>query len=254
MSQANVCNQALQVIGSRTQIVSIDEGSPEANALLIQWDSVRDQLLRSARWGFADKNLTASLLKAAPGTPENPGPIPAVWDSTTSPPLGWLYEYAYPSDCLMVRIVFPQSYWGYSSPAYPFPYFSYATPPCVPVKFITAMDTIDGVQQRVILTNARQAILGYTVRIDDVSVWDTSFEEAMVHALAGSVAFQLTGNPKLSEMLFQKANAVIMQARANDGNEALTTQDAPATWIVARDTYTTYWPNVGFFAPYGSLF
>lgn len=255
-SQTQICNQALQLVGSRSQIESITEGSPEANALLVQWDNVRDQLLRAAHWGFAGKTLTASLLKAAPGTPENPTNAPAVWSSADPPP-NWLYEYSYPSDCLLLKTVTPQSNNYYASPVYPLPYFSYLPPMPGPVKFLKAMDTINGSQQSVILTNARQAIFAYTAQVDNPNVWDGMFQSAMAGALAGAVAFQLTGNPKLSELLYQKANAVIMQARAQDGNEGLTTQDAPGTWIAARDTYGYYFPgpfNVGYWGNYGPTF
>lgn len=106
LTDVDIANQALQMIGSRSQITSFTDGSKEAVNVNLVYNRVRDQVMTMAWWNFARRMELLSLLKASYGTPENTSNV-APWD-TTQPAPPWLYEYRYPNDCLLMRYVIPQ--------------------------------------------------------------------------------------------------------------------------------------------------
>src|SRR6266567_1523251 len=104
----NISQQALADIGTRSKITDLpipfgngNDPSQEAYFCGLFLADVRDHLLRAARWNFAKRTNQLPLLKAAPGTNENPFPAAArtSWNRAyPAPP--WLYAYGYPGDSL----------------------------------------------------------------------------------------------------------------------------------------------------------
>lgn len=255
-SAIDVCNNALANIGARSSIASLTENSPESRACALQYDTVRTQLLRAAPWNFARKFITMSLLKALPGTPENQtAAVDQLWH-TTYPPPPWFYSYAYPSDCLLARYVLPQLY----SMNTGIPIFSAGnyTPPVVPnrpSKFaVTTDQDTSGNQIKVICSNDSQAILCYTFNCDEVDLWDPTFYSAMQDALGAAICIPLTGKVDLAKFLYGQANDTIIQARAMDGNEGLTTNDYLPDWIRIRGANMQDVNASGYYASWGPLF
>ena len=110
----DIANRALSAVGARsgaagsvTALQSLNASSNEAFQVNLLLNPTRDDLLRAAHWNFARKTALLSLLKAAPGTPENSS-TPTAWSSAYPPP-PWLYSYGYPSDCLKMRSVATQA-------------------------------------------------------------------------------------------------------------------------------------------------
>lgn len=253
-SAVDVCNNALANIGARSSISSLTEDSPEARACNIQYMMVLGTLLRSAPWNFATKTITLSLLKALPGTPENSTtPTTTNW-SEAYPPPGWLYTYAYPSDCMLLRMVLPQNYGGVSgTPIFPSGSYYLPVSGSSPAKFKVVSDQDSaGNPIKVIASNQSQAIGVYTYLADNPDNWDPIFYNAMQDALAGSIVMPLTGKADLAGSLLNKANNTIMQARAMDGNEGITVYNNTPDWIRARGVYGGATP--GFQEPWGPLF
>lgn len=257
-SLLEIYNRALAEVGTRTTVASQTEPSAEARQCNIAYPGVRDQLLRAANWNFARKTATLALLKAAPGTPENPN-IPAnpVW-SNVYPPPPWLYEYAYPSDCIRMVKIIPQwqSNTGIVPPVFPQSTSTpiwWATPG---VKFAIQSDENDQNQPYTMcVTNAQQAIACYTREITQTEIYDPSFTEALVAALAGRLAISLTGNLQLAKMKYQIANDAIMEARRTDGDEGLTVDDRTPDWISGRGYIWNNWGLDGaYIAPFGAMF
>ena len=231
-----LCNQALAMIGTRSGISSLSESSAEADNCNRFIESVRKKLLRSAPWNFARKFDTLAMLKAAPGTPESSSTWATVWSSEFPPP-PWLYTYAKPADALMVRYILPQGDYGATGT----PIFSDGTLFTAgvylqrPVKFAVLSDRDDSDNLiSVIATNAPQAIACYTIDVEDPNVWDSSFEDAFVAGLAGSVAFPLTGKRSLMTDMYALADRAIVEARVADCNEGFTTADHVPDWIRTR--------------------
>lgn len=254
-SETLVANLALAKIGTRSTIASLAEDSNEARAINLIYDNTRDQVLGMAFWNFARKTANLAVLKIAPGAMGSTSPGGNVW-SPDWPPPGWLYEYAYPADCIQMRFVSPQ--FSNNVGVDGIPIFGNAVTTVAPystaaVRFEVATDNISGNQQNVILTNQYQAIGVYTLRVTNPDLWGAQFIEALAAAIAGRIAMQLTGDKQLVSAMFTYANSVILQARATDGNEGLTIQSSMPDWIIDRDIggYGNYGPWI---TPFNPLF
>lgn len=258
-SAVAICNRALVSIGTRSTIASLTEQSTEAKKCNLIYEATRDEVLSMAFWNFTRKVASGSLLKSAPGTPTNTSAPASVWNSTYPPP-PWLFEYAYPSDCLQVRMIQPQPTMGYTGSV---PILSsasglYSAPvlgqryPAIPFEAMIDTDT-DGNDINVIVTNEYQPLLVYTRRVIDPNVYSAQFVQALVAALAAKLAQTMTGDKGLANQKFQEANGWIIQARASDGNEGLTVIDNMPDYITVRDdgggAFLGY-----FIAPYGPLY
>lgn len=257
-SEIDICNRALDEAMSRSQITSFSDNAPEAAAANRFYVPVRNQAMRAARWRFMQKVATAGLLKAAPGTNENPDATDdGTWTSAYPPP-PWLYSYQYPSDAIAVWRVLPQPGAGFTG----VPLFGTAlgTPtmwslvdmPAVPWQVGNDQDE-DGNDMRVILTNSSQALLMYGRLVSNPDLWDPIFTEAVVQALASKFAISISGKMELAMQKLQFANAAIMTARAGDGNEALTVNDRAPDWLTVRSQAPAMVLG-SVWAPYGPLF
>lgn len=102
-SDVNIANMSLAMISARNQIAAFSDQTVEGININIFYNRIRDQVMTMAPWNFVRRTELLSLLKAAPGTPENPASA-APWN-TSMPAPPWLYEYRYPNDCLFMRYV-----------------------------------------------------------------------------------------------------------------------------------------------------
>lgn len=175
-SPEDVLNLSLRRIGYKLRLGSIWEGSEASRACLDLYSQTRDEALRESDWGFAERTAALTLLKTAP----YPGYIPPrVWAPATDPPPPWVYEYAYPGDCLKVRSI-------------------KSTPIIMPVffpqprVFDIANDNAYTPPQKVILCNVVGALCVYTGRITDPRTWEASFTEGLAASLARRLAAVLT--------------------------------------------------------------
>ena len=242
-TDTDISNRALGMIGARSTIASLSgENSPEARACRLYYDTTRDAMLRSAHWNFTRKVAYLSLLKSAPGTPENTTTAASPTWNPAWPPPPWLYSYAYPSDCLLMRYISPQIFTTGQGPGGPVPVFSVpslgAVPPFVqirPQRFQVGLD-VDGQgnQARVVLSNQDQAIGIYTAQVLVPDLWDPSFQDAMAAALAVRLAIPLSGDKKMMQLAAQVAMQTVLAARVSDGNEGLTSQDSIPDWLRVR--------------------
>jgi hypothetical protein len=175
-SPEDVINDALARIGSRVRIDQIYQGTPASDLALDVYGQTRDELLRQGDWGFAERNIAATLLKSAPPG----GYIPGVtdWNGTTYPPIEALFEYAYPTDCLKVRSVKPT------------PLFVPNFDP-QPHSFRIANDNYYTTPRKVILCNVPNALVTYTGQVVDPTTWESDFTEALVAALGKRLAASL---------------------------------------------------------------
>lgn len=171
-SPEDCINNALTRIGYKRRIGSIWEGTEAARRSLDIYSQTRDELLRTMDWGFARRDLEMTKLKQAPA---NYVP-PTAWNPLTNPPPPWLYEYAYPSDCLRVRAVKPV------------PIF---VPDFDPQPYVFAIDNDDSgeIPQKVILCNvAPPAVLTYSGQVTDPQDWEADFVEILCAALGRRLA------------------------------------------------------------------
>lgn len=228
-SPVDVVNLALSEIGTQGTVSSINpsDGSAEGNAASLLYEPKIKALMRSANWGFCRKQLTLTLLRAA------------VIDGAVSsdpPPQPWLFEYAYPSDCLRAQYVVPiVQNDGISPPLTTGTVLANPWQSSGAVKFqISSAEDADGNIIKVILTNQENAVLVYTRYIENPDLWDPSFLSAATATLGAFFVPALSMNRDLMQLQIKVAADIITQARVSDGDEGLTMQDHTPDWIRIR--------------------
>lgn len=251
-TRTEIANRALAAIAAKATIANLDlENSTEAKQARLLYDTTRDAMLRGAHWNFATRTLPLSLLKSAPGTPENP--TGGAWNPDTMPAPPWLYEYAYPSDCLLMRCVMPppSNYQDITPPLFSTPLSGpIPNPPSRPAPFKVASSTDTNSNPiNVVLCSVQAAISTYTMRVTVEDLWDASFQEAMAFALGSRLAMTLTGNVEVARTAAQQAMGALLNARARDGNEGTTTLDHVPDWLLARGYAPAYGSN-NYLAPW----
>lgn len=234
--QLSIANRSLLAVGSRLYISSLNpsDGSAEANAVSTLWTPTFEALARTARWNCLTRQVTLSLLTAAQGTPENPN-----GDTfTLVPPTPWLYQYAYPSDCLDMRYIVPSLPMNEAGTV-PATTINNAAGTWIPsggqIPFVvsTALDS-NGNNIVVILTNQDQAQAVYTTNQSNPAGWDSLFQAAMVASLGAFLVPALSLSLPLMDRCVRMAEVAIAQARTADGNEGVTVMDHLPDWMRAR--------------------
>jgi hypothetical protein len=189
-SPADIVNLALSRAGRTERVGNLYDGSEFAKRALDTYGQTRDALLRNADWGFPRRDTALTLLKSAPAGGYVPGI--STWNPALNPPRPYSYEYAYPTDCMLLRAIRPPSIWQ--------PEF---TP--LPQVFEIANDAVPvnnqgGAPGRVILCYLGDAVATYCGQVTDMTQWDIGFVEAMANEMAralsmGKVAPQQQANP-----------------------------------------------------------
>lgn len=195
-SVEDLCNAALRRVKYPTPIGSIWEGSRASRIALDYYSQTRDNLLNDRDWDFARQSVSlGAAVKTAPAG----GYGATTWDPALYPPLPWQYEYAYPSNCILVRAVRP-------------------TPVTLPERnvlpniFVVGNDTSSGL--KVVLTNLASAMAIISAKITDPSKWqDAGFEEALIDALA--VVFEKQFSTEQNPIQLAERDAQQMVASAD---------------------------------------
>lgn len=240
----DICNRALDACGVDVSIGDIEEGTRPADACLRAYMECLTALLRTANWDFARK--TADLVLIADATGQTAGVGTVV-------PIPWVYEYAYPVDCMKARFV-PQNGPLQGSVPLMAGLTQIAGQRLRPAPFVVATDynyppdlganywEVQGnspAGRTVILTNVAGAQCVYTSLQIYPSVWDSLFTSAMVAYLASEVALPLAKDKRMGLQMRNQNIAIckakVMEARLADGNEGATSVNREASWIAARN-------------------
>lgn len=195
-SPADVVNNALTRIGYKLRVGSLFDGSEAASNALDIYAQTRDEILRQNDWGFAERNVSLTLLKSAPAGGYVP---PTVW-TTAYPALPWLYSYQYPDDCLKVRALKPS------------PIFLQSYDP-QPYVFNLANDNSYTPPKKVVLCNVVDAILVYTGQVTDPTTWEADFGEGFCAALGRRLAAGLGLADMLKIAIPDEANTMAVAER-----------------------------------------
>lgn len=233
-SEIDIANRALSEIGTRSSISTFDDGSVEGYQAGLWYDDIRKRLLRAAPWGFARRQFTLAQV--------------GNFTNLTSP-YPFLFSYLYPADAIKFRYVLPPPIpppaatntpvvgipipWPFAGPSRSCRYLIMnqavppvgVVPPGVPTQW-----------EKILVTNVFGAVGVYTGDVQDVALFDSLFEGALVSALAAKLVIPLSGNIGMKKDFEALADAAITQARVADGNESITTADPVTDWVVARGT------------------
>lgn len=153
ISKIDICNRALAEV-SAEPIGDLNEDSQEARSCKIFFDSCRDLLLEEAHWPFATRLVKLSRL--------------------SKDVEGWNAAYAYPSDCSTLQYIIPQEMVQCDVADFRdanIPYRLYG-------------DTDD----TLIVADIEDAYAVYTAKVDNVTLYPSSFVEALVLFLASKLA------------------------------------------------------------------
>jgi hypothetical protein len=265
---SDVASQVIDAIGLNFVLGDISDGDRESQVLLRAYLQCLQQLLRSANWAFARRSTPLVMLADATGQTPNVGTV--VLD-------GYLYEYAYPTDCMKLRYI-PWQYQNQSVPIPPGntqlpnqPLYSNMGVPALnnrirPARWVLSQDSnyapppgqltwetqgMSPTGRTVILTNVNCAHAVYTGLILYPSQWDSLFREALVAYMASQVALALTTDKKLGLAIrneqIQIAKMKIEQARLVDGDEGVYSSDINVDWMQKRRAgYGGYYDGYGY--------
>ncbi len=192
--QLDIINLALSRVNAR-RIPSTSERSKEARAAALAWDTALDATLRAHPWGFASRR---SKLAALPETPPGHG-----------------FAYLEPAGCVAVRKVLPTCTPGRDEPS--------------------ALFTLgnDG-DRTVILTDVPDAWAEYTARIDNCTLFDPQFADALVWRLAGEFAAALKSDYEAMASMLRMAETMAKQATVADAEEHVFKDDPISSFERAR--------------------
>ena len=191
-----ILNAALVRCAYPTMIGNLYEGSRASRIGLNIYAQTRDALLSEFDWSFARQTVSLGApLKTAPA----PGYGGTGWDPATNPPMPWLYEYAYPDNCINIRAVMP-------------------TPVFLPVQMprvnicAQGFDTLLG--QKVVLTNLANAIAIITAQTTNPEEWqDNDFVEALIDRLV--VAYAKALGVDAARLQLDERDAAASEAQAS---------------------------------------
>lgn len=174
-----ICNLALAQLG-QASILSLEQDDERARRLNLFYEPVRDELLRTHHWAFANACEPLALLEVKQETQEG-------------------FCYKYPAEALFIRRVF-------EDPRNPRP---------LPFTERFRRD----LHARVLYVPTQSAYAEFTRRIADENLFDPSFVKTFSLALACDLAIALTGDSHLAQQLMQKYTASLDEARRSNMTE-----------------------------------
>ena len=190
---ADIVNQGLRDGGVPFRIGDLYEGSEAARTALEIVGQARDELQRVADWSFNRGTVALTLLK---GPPPDGGYNPNQPWSTIYPPPGFLYEFAYPADCLDLRAIIAPP--GLMPDLDPLPALWRIDNDPTPV-VSGSPPAAAGPPAKVILCNTTSAIAVYRRRVTDPSLWEPGYIAALVASLGKKFSVAFGGDPNQSK-------------------------------------------------------
>jgi hypothetical protein len=175
-------------------ISAINESSSEAIQCSLHYDNALDFVLRDYPWNFATRRVSLAA-------------------STDTPPDEWGYAYSLPSDCLWSRRIVVNG------------------APTDPLFVVEINSAGDG---KLLLTNEATAVLQYTARVTETTLFDPMFTETLSWKLASMIAFPLTKSSELWNACQTMYMNMKSAAQRADANEGYAETPANADWIEAR--------------------
>lgn len=186
-TELEVANLALGMI-NLLPLASFADPTLQAAQMSRIFAESRDQVLREHAWNFAHR-------------------IDALDDDATidAGPYGFVYAYELPSDCIRIHKVCSEGDFNTGH------------------RYSILQVTVGLTTELRLFADIGDAYARYTIRTEDVTLWDPLF----VRALAAYLAFQMSsmqGHPDLQNNMYNLYLAAIASARAIDAGEQQTQQ------------------------------
>jgi hypothetical protein len=218
-----IANLSLSRIGTRSSIADLTEDSPEARAFSTVYDQARDETLEAVDWGFARARRALADLG--------------------SPPVDWLFRYAYPSDCLKIRsLMQPRTVnSGGAITSLPSGGGAASFADCrdsahfPPVTYETAIDlNSQGNDIKAIYCDQPAARVIFTKRITNTALFPASFVAALSWACGAQMAIPLTGSTAMMQACLNQWKLMLTDASVSDANEGTQQQSVMPDWLLDR--------------------
>jgi len=175
-SEVDICNLALSNIRAGS-INSLTQSTLQAQICRLKYPILREQLLRDAPWQFARKLEALAV--------------------TTIDLFNWSYAYAYPSDCLKIRVLilnYEQYGQGDANRTTLYRDEIYQLQPDADTQIKYRVFNQDGT--KVIAANEPDLRAEYTVSVTDPNLFDSLFVQTLSHLLASEIAIPIVGTEK----------------------------------------------------------
>lgn len=193
-SEVSICNMGLRHLGLGT-ITSLDENRQEARDCKLFYAQNRDTVLRDYPWNFAQKRRVLAAF-TVPTDYEGP----------------YLYAYVLPNDCLKSHEIVTASSTD-------------------PQKFkIMRAPT----NEKILLTDAKDAILKYTMQVTDPTWFDAEFVAALALLMASTLARPLTKSDDAAKTLFSQYQLALPRAEVSNAREDQPAKNEVDPWIAVR--------------------
>ena len=192
-TEVEICNMAMARIGVSSFISSLNEATNEARVCKLFFEPMRDFALRDGLWNFARKQQALA--------------------DAGAPPEQWAFKYILPDDCLKARFILMPG-----SPVLPGTYE-------VPGQTVFVTDTRvryelgNDAGQKVLYTNQPEAVLVYTARVTDTTLFDPAFVSALSYLIASEIAMPLSVQPNVAKQARDAYQLTISTAAAHSMNE-----------------------------------
>lgn len=197
-SMIDVFNMALSNIAARAFVQSLTEDSNERKYCSANIDNAMESVLEDHDWGFASSYENLALLKK--------------YNDASPPPKPWLYQYSYPTLCIKVREIVRLSDNNNE----------------IPFKIDLSNDI------KVIHTDIENAILRYTKRISNTSLFSSRATEALAWKLSTRIVIPLSHNLKLKQNAELSYLNALAEAKTADFNENVNRPEREPELILAR--------------------
>ncbi len=184
LSEVDLYNQALNALGAEATVTATDEQSPEADAIRSIYDTVRDELLVSTDWPWAER--FSERLNELIDTEADPRPMQQ-----------YRFWYKIPADVLRVREADSEFTPVRKTEPTPFVEFN------------------DAVQGKVIALDILNPMLRYTFNVEDPGLFSPGFVGAMKYRIAAEVSLKITANPQIQQAMTNAYRQALSMARAN---------------------------------------
>lgn len=206
-SKVDIFNLALANIASKAFVQRPDEDSIEAKYCSAVFDSAFDTLLADHDWKFATAFTENGLSLVRDSNDDPPPPVP------------WIYEYTYPSDCVVAREILRNT----------------DNEKAVPFDVLLNAEA----NGKVIVTDKDQAKLRYTKRISNETLLSPSAAEALGWKMSTMIVIPLTKDLTLKTMAEQNYVTALSRAATHDFNEASHRRAPDPESIQSRGSSTT---------------
>ncbi len=192
-SEVDAYNLALSNIAAKAFVQSLTEDSNERKYCSANFNTALETVLEDHDWGFASAyKYLALTINDAEGQ--------------------WIYQYAYPSDCIKVREIMRDS----------------DDEAVIPYK----KDMNSGGTGMVIHTDKESAKLRYTKKVANPVLFTAKAFEALGWKLSTMIAIPLTGNLKLKQGAETSYLKVLAEAKVSDISEGVN-RDAPTPTMIS---------------------